>query len=89
MAEAADSSRESSTPASAGGRAAGAPLDDVMMAMDVVDTLRHAEKLVERELSSDERARQLKERLRQIYTSQGLAVSDRILDEGVAALEDP
>jgi len=84
MAEAA----ASPSPASASGKAEAAPLDDVMMAMDVVDTLRHAEKLVERELSSDERARQLKERLRQIYTSQGLEVSDRILDEGVAALED-
>ncbi len=74
--------------AEAAATSAAAPLDDVMMAMDVVDTLRHAEKLVERELSSDERARRLKERLRQIYTSQGLEVSDRILDEGVAALED-
>ena len=81
----ADTAAESAS-ASAGGKAA--PLDDVMMAMDVVDTLRHAEKLVERELSSDERARRLKERLRQIYASQGLEVSDRILDEGVAALED-
>jgi len=79
---------DSVTPASAFGKAEAAPLDDVMMAMDVVDTLRHAEKLVERELSSDERARQLKERLRQIYASQGMEVSDRILDEGVAALED-
>lgn len=88
----ADSSASSASPAgslaspSASGKAA--PLDDVMMAMDVVDTLRHAEKLVDRELSADERARRLKERLRQIYTSQGLEVSDRILDEGVAALED-
>lgn len=72
--------------APAAGKAA--PLDDVMMAMDVVDTLRHAEKLVERELAADERARRLKERLRQIYASQGMEVSDAILDEGVAALED-
>ncbi len=78
------------SPASgtSGGTATAAPLDDVMMAMDVVDTLRHAETLVERALSADERARQLKERLRQIYASQGMEVSDRILDEGVAALED-
>lgn len=82
MAETADPSTTPPSPGKA------APLDDVMMAMDVVDTLRHAEKLVERELSSDVRARQLKERLRQIYASQGLEVSDRILDEGVAALED-
>ncbi len=31
------------------------PLDEVMLAMDVVDTLRHHEKLVARELDSDTR----------------------------------
>jgi len=64
-----------------------APLDDVMMAMDVVDTLRHGEKLVERELSGQERRQRLIERLRGIYESQGIAVTDRILAEGVDALE--
>lgn len=63
-----------------------APLDEVMLAMDVVDTLRHADKLVERELASDDRDRQLKERLRQIYAAQGIDVPDRVLEEGVAAL---
>jgi hypothetical protein len=63
-----------------------APLDEVMLAMDVVDTLRHADKLVERELASEDRDRQLKERLRQIYAAQGIDVPDRVLDEGVAAL---
>jgi len=66
----------------------GAPLDEVMLAMDVVDTLRHADRLVERELTSDERDRQLKERLREIYSSQGIDVTDRVLDEGVAALKE-
>ncbi len=64
-----------------------APLDDVMMAMDVVDTLRHGEKLVERELSGEQRREQMIERLRGIYKSQGITVSDRILAEGVDALE--
>ncbi|MHA1559386.1 MAG: DUF6384 family protein, partial [Alphaproteobacteria bacterium] len=64
-----------------------APLDDVMMAMDVVDTLRHGEKLVERELSGEERRQRLIERLRGVYESQGIAVTDRILAEGVDALE--
>ena len=59
-----------------------------MLAMDVVDTLRHADRLVERELSSDERDRQLKERLREIYRSQGIDVSDLALEEGVAALRE-
>ena len=33
-----------------------APLNDVMLAMDVVDTLRHNQNLVTRELSEDEAA---------------------------------
>lgn len=64
------------------------PLDDVMLAMDVVDTLRHAEQLVERELSSEERDRQLKERLRQIYATQGIEVPGHVLDDGVKALQE-
>ncbi len=64
------------------------PLDEVMLAMDVVDTLRHADTLVERELSGEERDRRLKERLRSLYASQGIDVPDHILDEGVAALRE-
>jgi hypothetical protein len=64
------------------------PLDDTMLAMDVVDTLRHAETLVERELEGDARRARLKQRLREIYATQGIAVSERILDQGVAALEE-
>jgi len=65
-----------------------APLDEVMLAMDVVDTLRHADRLVERELSADQREEDLKKRLREIYLSQGIEVSDRVLAEGVAALRE-
>lgn len=65
-----------------------AKLDDIMLAMDVVDTLRHQEKLVARELDEDAREAQLIERLREIYTSQGLAVSDQILRDGVKALKE-
>jgi uncharacterized protein DUF6384 len=68
------------------GQATAAPLDDVMLAMDVVDNLRHADKLVERELGTEERDRQLKERLRKLYAAQGIEVPEHILDEGVAAL---
>lgn len=67
----------------------GAPaLDDTMLAMDVVDTLRHADQLVERELNGEAKAAALKQRLRELYATQGIAVPDRILDEGVAALEE-
>lgn len=63
-------------------------LDEVMLAMDLVDTLRHAERLVERELSADERDRQMKDRLRQIYATQGIEVTDEVLEEGVKALRE-
>ena len=63
------------------------PLDDIMIAMDVVDTLRHDEGLVERELNDEARRRDLIERLREIYRGQGIEVPDRILEEGVEALE--
>jgi hypothetical protein len=75
-------------PGIGGGQTAAAPLDDVMLAMDVVDSLRHADKLVERELSTEERDRQLKDRLRKLYAAQGIDVPEHILDEGVAALRE-
>lgn len=59
-----------------------------MLAMDVVDTIRHAELLVARELSGEERAARLRERLREIYTSQGIAVPEHVLAQGIAALEE-
>ncbi|MEE1654854.1 DUF6384 family protein [Microvirga sp. CF3062] len=63
-------------------------LDEVMLAMDVVDTLRHQENLVSRELSEHDRDAQLLQRLREIYRGQGIEVSDRILQEGVQALKE-
>jgi len=65
-----------------------APLDEVMMAMDVVDTLRHRQNLVARELASDERERRLIARLKEIYRNQGIDVPEHILAEGVRALEE-
>ena len=65
-----------------------APLDDVMLAMDVVDTLRHNQNLVTRELSESDREKQLIDRLREIYRQQGIEVPDQILKEGVAALAE-
>ncbi|MCH9808566.1 MAG: hypothetical protein K0U74_12615 [Alphaproteobacteria bacterium] len=66
----------------------GAPLNDVMIAMDVVDTLRHDSSMVERELNDDARRQDLIDRLREIYKGQGIEVPDRILEEGVKALEE-
>ena len=64
------------------------PLDEVMLAMDVVDTLRHSQDIAARELSAEARESQLIARLRDIYRQQGIEVSDDILKEGVAALAE-
>jgi hypothetical protein len=63
-------------------------LDDVMIAMDVVDTLRHREDLVQRELNEEGREAELIARLREIYRNQGIEVPDRVLADGVKALQD-
>ena len=64
------------------------PLDDVMLAMDVVDTLRRRKRLVLRELDEAGREDDLKQRLRRIYAQQGIDVPDDVIDQGVAALKE-
>lgn len=56
--------------------------------MDVVDTLRHHDELVARELDGDAREADLVEKLRKIYRDQGIEVSDAVLKEGVKALAE-
>jgi hypothetical protein len=63
-------------------------LDDLMIAMDVVDTLRHREDLVRRELDEEGREAELIERLKKIYHDQGIDVPDRVLLDGVKALNE-
>ena len=63
-------------------------LDELMLAMDVVDTLRHSENIVDRELNAEQREADLLRRLRDIYRGQGIEVPDRVLQEGVRALEE-
>jgi len=63
-------------------------LDDVMLAMDVVDTLRHRELVLAKELGGEERKAALVARLREIYSAQGIDVPDAILEDGVKALEE-
>lgn len=62
------------------------PLSKVMLAMDVVDTLRHHRSIVETELNEDVRERALIERVRAIYEAQGIDVPDEVIREGVEAL---
>jgi len=66
----------------------GRSIDDLMLAMDVVDTLRHRHLLIERELDAEAREETLLERLKAIYAAQGIDVPDRVLAEGVAALKE-
>ena len=64
------------------------PLDEVMLAMDVVDTLRHRQRVVERALATDMQDAQLVARLREIYAGQGIEVSDAIIEQGVRDLRE-
>lgn len=64
------------------------PLDDVMLAMDVVDTLRHRADLVDRELNEAARAKDLIGKLRKIYADQGIEVPDHILAKGVQEISE-
>lgn len=62
-------------------------LDEVMLAMDVVDTLRHEQEVIVRELNSDARDAAFVARVKQIYANQGIDVSDEIVRQGVEALK--
>ena len=64
------------------------PLDDIMLAMDVVDTLRRRERLATRELDELGREEDLKDRLRRIYAQQGIDVPDHVIEQAVAALKE-
>lgn len=63
-------------------------LEDLMVAMDIVDTLRHRQGMVDHELDSEKRRERLINKVRDIYQAQGIEVSDAILEEGVKALEE-
>ncbi|MGF1444881.1 MAG: DUF6384 family protein [Pikeienuella sp.] len=63
-------------------------LDELMMAMDVVDTIRHDRMALDRDLGQDDQDAALKARLRRLYEGQGLSVTDEILEEGIRALHE-
>jgi hypothetical protein len=56
--------------------------------MDVVDTLRHRERMVDMELNAEAREQQLIARLKEIYGAQGIEVPEKILKDGVKALDE-
>jgi hypothetical protein len=59
-----------------------------MLAMDVVDTIRRRERVLQRELDAEGREADLTERLRKIYQAQGIDVPDHVIAQGVAALKE-
>ena len=63
-------------------------LDELMLAMDVVDTLRHQDSLVAREMDDTRREAELLERLRSIYKSQGIEVPDDVIRQGVISIKE-
>ena len=65
-----------------------ASLDELMLAMDVVDTMRHKELVLARELEGEDRDAKLLDQLRDIYAGQGIPVTDEILKRGVDALRE-
>jgi len=75
-------------PSAIGAEAKPQTLDDLMLAMDVVDTLRHEDALVERELDETRREAELLDRMRAIYKSQGIEVPDEVIRQGVAAIKE-
>jgi len=82
-----DAAAAAAVPAPAG-PGARQPLDDIMLAMDVVDTIRRRERVLQRELDAEGREEDLAERLRKIYQAQGIDVPDHVIAEGVAALKE-
>jgi len=63
-------------------------LDRVMLAMDVVDTLRHQQSLVDAELDDDRRQQEFTARVQAIYRSQGIDVDEAVIRDGVQALRE-
>jgi hypothetical protein len=63
-------------------------LDRVMLAMDVVDTLRHQQALVDAELDDDRRQQDFVARVQAIYRSQGIDVDEAVIRDGVQALRE-
>ncbi|MDA7737951.1 DUF6384 family protein [bacterium] len=65
-----------------------AKLEDLMAAMDVVDTLRHDQTVVAWELDQAGRRERLLARLKEMYLAQGIEVPNHVLKEGIRALKE-
>ncbi|MEM1150340.1 MAG: DUF6384 family protein [Pseudomonadota bacterium] len=63
-------------------------LDEVLVAMDVVDTLRHRDQIFLREIDKVGREDDLVDRLKEIYAAQGMEVPEETIREGVRAMAE-
>jgi len=57
--------------------------NDLIVAADIVDTIRNDERLIDHELGSEDRRKALKARLKDMYKAQGMEVSDAVIEEAV------
>lgn len=64
-----------------------ANIDDIMLMMDAVDEIRHSQKSPDA-LMTDEGYAEARETLRGVYESQGIAVTDEMLDKGIEAFRE-
>lgn len=63
-------------------------LDQVLVAMDVVDTLRHRDQIFLKEIDHEGREEDLVARLKEIYAAQGMDVPEETIRDGVRAMAD-
>ncbi|MCI4644187.1 MAG: DUF6384 family protein [Hyphomonadaceae bacterium] len=63
-------------------------LDEVLVAMDVVDTLRHRDQIFLKQIDHEGREEDLVARLKEIYTAQGMDVPEETIRDGVRAMAD-
>ncbi|MGU3402075.1 DUF6384 family protein [Methylobacterium brachiatum] len=64
------------------------PLDEVLLAMDAVDAIRHERNSVAKDLSEDEARAELVRRVRSQYEAQGIQVSDALIEEAIRAQDE-
>jgi hypothetical protein len=58
--------------------------NDLIVASDIVDTIRNDERLIDHELGSEDRKKALKVRLKDMYKAQGMDVSDAVIEAAVS-----
>ena len=66
----------------------GPALDQLMLTMDLVDSIRHEEALASAAMADAQTEQQLVEQVRRTYAAQGIDVSDQVIEDAVRALRE-